>query len=270
MNRQRTILIIDDDIDLCESVKKLLESREFKVLILHSSVLLEETLKNEPVDLVLLDIVLPDGNDGISLCKIIRSLISAPIIMLSGLEADVEKILSLELGADNYITKPFNSRVLLAHINAALRRHDNKESQKILGEEPKRALVDISYQIYEFQGFRLNVTARVLLSPDNQIIKLTSAEFFLLDALVRHPQCVLTREQLLNFININSGSLDRSIDILISRLRSKLEAGANHDIINTVRNSGYVLASCVNKQTMDSHSWQVILSSSLQAYPPLL
>lgn len=246
---RHTILIIDDDLDLCASIKNLLEQRDYKTILAHDSNNIESIINSQAIDLILLDIILPGGKDGISLCKLIRDLTSAPIIMLSGVEADAEKIISLELGADNYITKPFNSRVLLAHINAALRR-------KVSPNESEANLVNVQYELFEFQGFRLNVTARALLSPDNQLIKLTSAEFFLLHALLRHPQCVLTRDQLLSFINVNSGSLDRSVDILISRIRSKLGQYSNLNLITTIRSSGYLLASCVNKQTMDSHAWQ--------------
>lgn len=262
MSGTSTILLIDDDVDLCESIKNLLAQHGFKTLITHNSHQIEGLLKNNPIDLILLDIILPGGKDGIAICKLIRHLTNAPIIMLSGVETDVEKIISLEVGADNYITKPFNSRVLLAHIHSALRRQDSLKKAKTNASEPHSALVDIEYEMYEFLGWRLNVTARVLLSPKNKIIKITSAEFFLLHAFVRHPQCVLSRDQLLSFVNASSQAFDRSIDILVSRLRSKIESHhKGHQIINTIRNSGYLLSCCVNKVVMNSKAWQELISS---------
>src|SRR5579862_3677225 len=126
MNGIHTVLLIDDDVDLCASIKKLLNQHGFNTLITHQSHDIEKILKENHIDLILLDIILPGDKDGIAICKSIRQLSSAPIIMLTGIEADVEKILSLEVGADHYLTKPFNARVLIAQIQASLRRHGNK------------------------------------------------------------------------------------------------------------------------------------------------
>lgn len=257
MTAAATILLIDDDKDLCETIGNLLTSHGFNTLFSYDSKNIETILKENVIDLILLDIILPGSQDGIALCKLIRQITSAPIIMLTGIEEDVEKIVSLEMGADNYLTKPFNARVLLAHINAALRRNYNTSNE----EAPP--LVEMEYQIYEFLGWRLNVTARILLSPDNVVVKLTSAEFILLQAFVKHPQCVLSRDQLLNFINSDSESFDRSVDILISRLRSKIEeTPKNPTMIKTMRNAGYMLACCVNKNVIDSKSWQKCMEQS--------
>ncbi len=248
-----TILLIDDDIDLCDSISKLLRSHGYQILLEHNSDKIEIIFKKNTVDLVLLDIMLPGGVDGIALCKTIRQLTGSPIIMLTGVNEDVERIVSLEGGADNYITKPFSSRVLLAHISACLRRSNKVEGQ----------LVEAKYDIYEFLGWKLNITARVLLSPNRQVVKLTSAEFILLQALLNRPHYVVSRDQLLDLINSESESFDRSIDILISRLRSKIEDNPKQPtIIVTMRNAGYSLACQVKKQAMDSQDWEKLVRKS--------
>lgn len=260
MNGTPTILLIDDDIDLCATIKSLLEQHGFRALVSHTSHQIQDLFKNNTIDLVLLDIILPGGKDGIETCKLIRRQTTAPIIMLTGIEADIERIMSLEMGADHYITKPFNSRVLLAHIHSALRRQESLTNMTTKAVNRHSALVEIEYQIYEFLGWRLNVTARVLLSPNKTLVKLTSAEFLLLEAFLRHPQCVLTRDQLLDFVHHGSQAFDRSIDILVSRLRTKISIGQKgQQLINTIRNSGYLLSCCVNKLLMDSQSWQKLL-----------
>lgn len=261
MNGASVILLIDDDVELCASIKQMLAQHGFDTIVSHTSQNIETIIAENHIDLILLDIILPGDKNGIAICKLIRQLTSAPIIMLTGVEADVEKIVSLEVGADNYITKPFNSRVLIAQIHACLRTRSNETSQsKKAGDEK---LVKMDYQIYEFLGWRLNVTARILLSPHNKILKLTSSEFILLQAFLTHPQCVLSRDQLLDFINSNSAAFDRSIDILVSRLRSKLSADDKKlKIITTVRNAGYLLSCAVKRQMISSENWQQIMSTA--------
>jgi len=253
MNHSATILLIDDDIELCASMTKFLATHGFKTIAIHESKDIEAILKDNKVDLILLDIILPGGKNGIALCKLIRQLTSSPIIMLTGVEEDVEKIVSLEIGADHYITKPFSTRVLLAYINACLRREKKNTTH----------LVGANYKIYEFLDWKLNETARILLSPRNHSVKLTSAEFILLHALLQRPQCVISRDKLLDLINSDSDSFDRSIDILISRLRSKIESNPkNPEIILTQRNLGYSLACSVNETTMNSQDWHKLNSNT--------
>lgn len=253
------VLLIDDDADLCQAVNALLTQHGFIVDVLHDSKNIEAYLKEQTIDLILLDIILPSGKDGIATCKIIRQYTNAPIIMLTGIGEDLEKILSLEVGADHYITKPFNSRILLAYINACLRREDlEKININKLNESKK--LVENEYQLFEFSGWRLNSTSRVLLSPANCRVKLTSMEFMLLYVFVQHPQQVLSRDKILDLINMNSSSFDRSIDILISRLRSKMGKNReNYSLITTVRNEGYILTSLVKKEIIDTANWKNIL-----------
>lgn len=257
MTTKPTILLIDDDIDLCHSIEKLLSQHGFKVIITHDSENIDMLLKNNQIDLILLDIIIPGNKDGIALCKLIRQVSKSPIIMLTGIETDVEKVVSLEVGADNYITKPFSSRVLIAQINAALRRTSIDSSTN----HTKKELVSHKYQVMEFQNFKLNIDARILLSSKNEVIKLTTTEFILLQGFIQNPQCVLSRNQLLDMINTNNESFDRSIDVLISKLRAKL-ANDMQPLINTVRNAGYTFTSPVNKLSMDSEEWQNLLLST--------
>jgi len=260
---QTTILLIDDDKDLCVSIKNLLMQHGFNVIIKNNSNNIETLLAEQAIDLILLDILLPGDKDGIAICKLIRQLSSIPVIMLTGINEDVEKILSLEVGADNYLIKPFNSRVLLAYINACLRRQTTSEFHSPTTVVTKNDLVEANYEIYEFQGWKLNLTSQILISPLNKIVKLTTTEFMLLTAFLQRPQSVLTRNQLLDLVNGNSYSFDRSIDITISRLRAKIEqVDKASKLINTIRNSGYSLACSVSKLSMNSMDWQQLITEA--------
>lgn len=246
-----TILLIDDEVELCAFITKLLSSHGYKVIVEQDSSKIKALLKEKVIDVILLDIMLTNGQDGIAFCKSLRQLTSSPIIMLTAINADVEKIIALEAGADNYITKPFSSRVLLAYIQAGLRRGNKNIAQ----------LVAVDYEIYEFMRWKLNVTARILLSPQKKIIKLTSAEFTLLRGFLLRPHYVVSRDQLMEWIHGDSDSFDRSMDILISRLRSKIEINPRRPtIIITMRNAGYSLACPVNKKWMSSKEWEKLSS----------
>jgi two-component system OmpR family response regulator len=242
-----TVLLIDDEVELCASITKLLSSHGYKVIVEQDSSKIKALLKEKVVDVILLDIMLTNGQDGIAFCKSLRKFTSTPIIMLTAINDDVERVVSLEAGADNYITKPFSSRVLLAYIQASLRRGNKNQAQ----------LVTADYEIYDFLGWKLNVTSRVLLSPYNSTVRLTAAEFILLRELLLRPQHVISRDQLMELIHRDSDAFDRSIDILISRLRSKIELNPRTPtIIITMRNAGYCLACPVSKKWMNSKDWQ--------------
>jgi two-component system OmpR family response regulator len=171
--------------------------------------------------------------------------------MLTGVEEDVERIVSLEIGADYYLTKPFNPRVLIAHIHALLRRSNNTAAAVV---------TNVDYDVYEFVGWKLNITTRTLISANNKLVKMTSAEFMLLQAFMMHPQRVLTRDQLLELTNTDSSAFDRSIDIMVSRLRRKIEKAYTHvKIFTTVRSSGYLLSCKVSLIKMSSAQWDELL-----------
>jgi len=246
----KTILLVDDDVYLCRSIESLLKGNNFDVFVSHESDSAEKVIQAREINLILLDLLLPGAKNGLELCKKIRETSSVPIIMLTGVEEDIDRIISLEVGADYYLTKPFNSRVLIAYIHAILRRSISALN-----------VVDsFEFDILEFSGWKLNVTNRLLLSPDNKIVKTTSAEFVLLYIFLTHSQRVLSRDQLMELTNSNSNSFDRSIDILISRLRKKIEKnnfGAK--IFVTIRNGGYLLSCKVKNSKISSEVWDKTL-----------
>lgn len=250
----KTILLVDDDIDLCRSLESFLKCYHFAVYVANESDLAEEVIKNKEIDLILLDLLLPGAKNGIALCKTIRETSNVPIIILTGVEEDIECILSLEIGADDYLIKPVNTRVLIAHINAVLRRSLLTAS----------TVVDINeFDVFEFSGWKLNVTSRILLSSENKIVKLTSAEFSLLHILLSNPQRIFSRDKLIDATNSGSVAFDRSIDILMSRLRNKIEKkNASQKIFVTIRNGGYLLSCKVKRTKIKSDCWEKFLFKS--------
>lgn len=226
------ILAVEDDEEVRELLADYLTHEGFRVTLASSGAEMASALEAEKVDLVLLDLRLPDG-DGLSLIRQLRTESHLPVIILSGRVEDVDRIVGLELGADDYLTKPFNPRELLARIKAVLRRAT--EGRREHSPEELRAVVG-------FAGWRFDLTAQRLRSPDGRDIDLTKAECSLLAAFVRHPQRVLSREQLLELTRADGGEVfDRSIDVLILRLRRKIEVNPKEpQIIKTERGSGYV------------------------------
>jgi two-component system OmpR family response regulator len=195
-------------------------------------------LESGRFDLVVLDIMLP-GEDGLSLCRRLRHESKLPIIMLTALGEETDRIVGLEMGADDYLAKPFSPRELLARIKAVLRRTSDRT------DLPQRG----AGQILMFAGWQLDIGKRELRSPDDVLMPLTAGEFDLLVAFAEHPQRVLSREQLLDLSKGRDASpFDRSIDVQLSRLRRKIEADSkNPVIIKTVRNGGYIFAVDVGK-----------------------
>jgi two-component system, OmpR family, response regulator len=194
---------------------------------------MRHVLTGGAVDVVLLDLMLP-GDNGLELCRRLRSESNIPVIMLTALGAETDRIVGLEMGADDYVVKPFSQRELLARIRAVLRRTSS------LPYDARSA----STGLLAFSGWRLDAAKRQLEASDGTLVMLTSGEFDLLVALCQHPQRVLSREQLLD-LTVGRGAepFDRSIDIRISRLRRKIEEDPkNPKIITTVRSGGYFFA----------------------------
>lgn len=187
------------------------------------------------IDLVVLDLMLP-GEDGLSLCRRLRAQGSVPILMLTAMSEETDRIVGLEMGADDYLTKPFSTRELLARIRAILRR-----ASALPGAATTRPAV------FGFGGWELDVRKRELRSAERTLVPLSNGEFELLIAFAEHPHCVLTREQLLDLTRGRNANLfDRSIDIQVMRLRRKMEADPAHPaLIKTVRNGGYLFTSDV-------------------------
>ncbi len=236
MSRMPQILLVEDDAEISRMLSRFLVENGLRVLIAGDGKAADQTLRDHVVDVVILDIMLP-GEDGFSICRRLRANSHLPIIMLTARGDEVDRIVGLEMGADDYLTKPFSPRELLARIRAVLRRagSGNVNSQSGSGMDPRA-------QVLTFEGWRIHPGLRQLHNPAGVRIGLTGAEFDLLLALCQHPRRVLSRDQLLDFTQGRSAApFDRSIDVLVSRIRQKIEADARDpQLIKTVRLGGYV------------------------------
>ena len=232
MSSAQHLLLVDDDKELCALLSTFLTQQGYRVSIAHNGSEMASRLESSRINLVILDLMLP-GEDGLALCRRIRASSTIPIIMLTAMADEVDRIIGLEMGADDYLAKAANPRELLARVRAVLRRAGT----------PEAAAVD-QKRILEFAGWRLDVTQRQLISPKSALVPLRAAEFELLLALVERPQRVLSRDQLLDLSRGRSANLfDRSIDVQISRLRRKIESDPKAPtLIRTVRSGGYILA----------------------------
>ncbi len=233
------ILVVDDDHDIRSLVTEYLQRHGLRVTATADARQMRKALEAGRVDLIVLDLMLP-GEDGLSLCRDLRSRDANPIpvLMLTACNEESDRILGLEMGADDYLTKPFAARELLARIRAILRR-----ARMLPPNLTQREATDG----IAFGDWRLDTKARHLLDNEGTMVPLTGAEYRLLRVLLEHPQCVLSRDQLLNLTQGREGdAFDRSIDLLISRLRSRLRDEARESrYIKTVRNEGYVLSADV-------------------------
>jgi two-component system OmpR family response regulator len=231
------ILIVDDDLDIRTLLAEYLETNGYRVLMAQDGVEMATALNQARIDLIVLDLNLP-GDDGLTLCRNLRAKSNIPVIMLTARNESVDRIIGLEMGADDYLPKPFEPRELLARIRSVLRR-----SQAM----PPNFEDDTGHQKMSFAGWTLDLVARHLLNPDGLVIMLSGAELRLLKVFLEHPNRVLTRDQLLTMTHGHDADpYDRSIDIQISRLRQKLgEDARSPQIIKTVRNGGYVLSVAV-------------------------
>lgn len=226
------ILIVDDDREIRTLVGRSLEREGFRVTAVGDGGDMMKAIDKGAFDLVVLDIMLP-GKDGLQLCRDLRARnVSTPIILLTAKGEDVDRIIGLEMGADDYVSKPFNSRELIARIKAVLRR----------SSAPKANEQTRSARYVTFGDWRLDTVARELLDGDGSVVSLSTGEFDLLNVFVSHAQTVLSRDQLLDLAKRRSAIVfDRSIDIQVSRLRRKLGDDAKEPkIIKTVWGGGYV------------------------------
>lgn len=227
------ILVVDHDQTILKLVSDFLREYDFKVSTALDAASMRVVLKQFPCDLIVLDVKLPD-EDGLSVASRLSVLSRIPIIMLSALDSDVDRIVGLELGADDYLSKPFNPRELLARIRAVLRR---------AGKSPDQAIrVEPSHEAFRFADWIVNTTSRHVISPLGETVDLTSGEFDLLEAFVRAPRRTLNRDQLLAMTRSpDTEVFDRTIDVLILRLRRKLETNPKHPkLIKTERGVGYI------------------------------
>jgi two-component system OmpR family response regulator len=229
------ILMVDDDPGIRDVVSEFLTRHGYTVETAGDAATMERALERGDIDLMVLDIMLP-GEDGLSICRRIAG--SGPaIIMLSAMGEDTDRIVGLEIGADDYLPKPCNPRELLARVRAVLRRR----------QEPRAADGPLGAGC-EFVGWRLDLIRRELRSPQGVIVNLSSGEFSLLRAFVERPQRVLTRDRLLDLARgPDSDAYDRAIDVQISRLRRKLHACVEGEIIKTYRGAGYLFDAKVTR-----------------------
>jgi len=232
----RSILVVDDDRQLCRLLERLLSREGYDVSAVHDGTAMRRAVADHSFALVILDLGFPSGDDGIVLARSLRAQYDMPLIMLSGKTATIDKVVGLELGADDYVTKPFEPRELLARIRAVLRRvvYHMSWPDEATGDRP----------VVTFNGWRLDLDRRLLVSPANEDVALTSQEFALLATLARRPGRVLSRDQILDLtVNRRWSPDDRSIDMLISKIRRKIgDSSQQGKVIKTVRGIGYMLA----------------------------
>lgn len=225
------ILVVDDDREIRDLLSRFLRKNGYRVDLAADGHEMRRVLESARIDLVILDRILP-GKDGLTLCRELRTRSRVPVILLTLLGGDTDRIIGLEFGADDYLAKPFNPHELLARVKAVLRRANDLPLQSSLQQAP----------VLRFAGWTLDRSRRRLASPDDVIVTLTDGEFDLLVALAEHPQVVLTRDQLLDLARGRTAiAFDRSIDMQVTRLRRRIETNPDDpELIKTVRNKGYV------------------------------
>jgi two-component system OmpR family response regulator len=231
------ILAVDDDPSVRKMISDYLTDNELRVTALASGREIAEVMARDTVDLVVLDWRLP-GEDGMQIARKLRQESHIPIIMLTGRKDEADRVMGLELGADDYLTKPFSPRELLARIRALLRR---ARAQQSVAEGLQKI------RAYRFAGFELNVRLRRLHGPGGANIPLTNNEFNLLAAFLAAPQRVLTRDQILGLSRLHNDEVyDRSVDVQVGRLRRKIQpGGSSPELIRTERGAGYVFTAPV-------------------------
>ena len=233
MDSQEHILIVDDDAEIRTLLGAYLQKNGYRTTAAADGSGMWKALERSAIDLIVLDLMLP-GEDGLTLCRRLRADSDTPVIMLTARGEETDRIVGLEMGADDYIAKPFSPRELLARIKSVLRRYRSL---------PRNLRADDAREI-SFAGWRLDTVARHLVSAEGVVTSLSGAEYRMLQVFLSHPQRVLTRDQLMLLSKGHEADpLDRSIDIQVSRLRHRLrDDPANPAIIKTVRGEGYVLA----------------------------
>jgi two-component system OmpR family response regulator len=233
MDKSPHILVVDDDREIRSLLTRFLGEHGFRVTTAADGRAMRQILADWRIDLVVLDVMLP-GEDGLSLCRRLRAESKIPIIMLTAVGQDTDRIIGLEIGADDYLPKPFNPRELVARIKVVLRR---------VSADPAIDASQPSGQV-RFAGWTFDRTRRRLESPDGVLVDLSGAEFNILAAFIERPNRVLSREQLLDLARSRASiPFDRSIDVQVSRLRQKMELDPKKPgLIKTVRGGGYVLA----------------------------
>lgn len=232
------LLIVDDDREILDLLSGILSHYGYRVSTAHDAPDMARVLSANHIDLVVLDVMLP-GQDGLSICRELRASSNLPVIMLTAMGETTDRIIGLEVGADDYLPKPFEARELVARIKSVLRRTSSSVSPE----------TSQSNDTLSFAGWRLDLAQRQLKTPTNVAVDLTSGEFDLLVAFAEHPQRVLSRDQLLDLARgRNAAPFDRSIDVQVSRLRRKLNVDSGGEpLIKTIRSGGYLFTPKVER-----------------------
>ena len=232
-----SLLVVDDDLRLRDLLERYLAQQGFRVRGAGNAAAMQRELAAHHADLIVLDLMLPDGN-GLDICRKLRADgVETPVIMLTAKGDDVDRIVGLEIGADDYLPKPCSPRELLARVRAVFRRLD-----EVRGGAPRKG------KTYHFQGFVVDTLRRQLRAPNGTTILLTGGEFSLLSVFLENPQRILSRDQLLEQARgAQTDVFDRAVDVQISRLRRKLHACSDGEIIKTVRGAGYMFDVAVTR-----------------------
>jgi two-component system, OmpR family, response regulator len=230
------ILVVDDQREICDMIRDYLSSEGYRVSVAHDGDGMRRAMAQSPADLVILDLMLP-GEDGLTLARWLREDSSVGIIMLTGRGETVDRIIGLEMGADDYLPKPFHLRELLARVKSVLRRVSARTIEKAPMQRSQA----------RFAGWHLDLSSRELFSPAGHEVRLTTGEFDLLAAFVNNANQVLTRDRLLDLArNREAGPFDRTIDVQVGRLRRKLgDDPQRPTMIKTVRGTGYIFTPAV-------------------------
>jgi two-component system, OmpR family, response regulator len=226
------LLLVDDDEDICSLLSSFFRKYGYDVAVATDGRALFAEVERSPVDLVILDVMLKD-EDGFSVCRRLRTVSAVPVIMLTAMADRTDRVVGLEVGADDYLTKPFDQRELLARVKAVLRRATGAAAPTAPATRP----------VLRFGAWSLDVARRELRSSAEEPVQLSASEFDLLLAFAEHPRRILTREQLIQLARgpESQSALDRSVDVVVSRLRNKLEEEPRDpSFIRTVRNEGYI------------------------------
>ncbi len=234
------ILIVDDQSEIRDSLESYLKQHAFQISQANGGEQMRSVLAAEQIDLILLDVMMPD-EDGLTLCKHLQETQGPPVIMLTAMDDATDCVVGLEMGADDYITKPFIPRVLLARIKAVLRRQQQPVATVNETQQPSNTSC-------HFDIWRLDKQQRQLIRNDDLVVPLSSSDFYLLEVFLAHPQQVLSRDQILNLTKGRDAfPFDRSIDNQISRLRKKIEVDPqNPSLIKTVWGDGYMFTPSKN------------------------
>jgi DNA-binding response OmpR family regulator len=240
MNDGLHILVVDDQREICEVVQDYLSNEGYRVSTAYDGAVMRRIMAQSAVDLVILDLMLP-GEDGLALARALREESGVGIIILTGRGDTVDRIIGLEMGADDYLPKPFHLRELLARVKSVLRRVSSRTADSTAVPNRSKA---------RFAGWNLDLTSRELRSPSGREVRLTTGEFDLLAAFVNNANQVLSRDRLLDLArNREAGPFDRTIDVQVGRLRRKLESDPQKPtMIKTVRGTGYIFTPAIEAE----------------------